>query len=164
LRPRAIWSSPGGLGPSGGREAARAALPGTVPGGRPQQWGHVRDERRDCPPRLRGGGPRRRRRDPRIPRPPDVKWHGGDPSFPGACHNSDDVVAVIREARRRGGIGELVDVVDAGDQVVAIMRPPGTGEDDTRLRANVTTFRDGRVFEMVAYESPDEALATVRRR
>jgi ketosteroid isomerase-like protein len=95
---------------------------------------------------------------------PDVKWHGGDPSFPGACHNSDDVVAVIREARRRGGIGELVDVVDAGDQVVAIMRPPGTGEDDTRLRANVTNFRDGRVVEMVAHESPDEALATVRRR
>jgi ketosteroid isomerase-like protein len=93
---------------------------------------------------------------------PNVQWHG-DPSFPGACHNSDDVVAFIRQARRRGGIGELVDVVDAGDRVVAIMRPPGTGEDDPQLRANVTTFRDGKVVEMVAYESPDEALAAVRR-
>jgi ketosteroid isomerase-like protein len=94
---------------------------------------------------------------------PNVQWHGGDPSFPGACHNSDDVVAFIRQARRRGGIGELVDVVDAGDRVVAIMRPPGTGEDDPQLRANVTTFRDGKVVEMVAYESSDEALAAVRR-
>jgi hypothetical protein len=47
--------------------------------------------------------------------------------------------------------------------VVVIMRPSGAGEDDPHLRANVTTFRDGKVVEMVAYESPDEALAAVQR-
>jgi len=57
-----------------------------------------------------------------------------------------------------------IDPLDPHDQVVVIMRPSGLGEDDAHLRANVTTFRDGKVVEMVAYESPDEALAPVQRR
>lgn len=86
---------------------------------------------------------------------PAVQWHGGDPTAEGACHNSDDVLKFIRLAREQGGVGELVDVIDCGDQVVVVMRPPGEGE----LRANLTTFRDGKAVEMVAFFSPEAALA-----
>jgi ketosteroid isomerase-like protein len=86
---------------------------------------------------------------------PHVKWHGGDPSAPGACRNRDDALAFMQRAFGRGGVGELVDVVDAGDKVVVIMRP--RGEDGAV--ANLTTFRDGKVVEMVHFAEPDEALA-----
>ncbi len=90
---------------------------------------------------------------------PHVRWHGGDPSAPGACRNRDQALAFMRRARQRGGIGELVDVIDAGDRVVVVMRPPAEGAELPALRANVTTFRDGAVVEMVAYESPAAARA-----
>ena len=85
----------------------------------------------------------------------DVRWHGGDPDAPGACHNRDQALECIWQARARGRVGEIVDIVDAGDRVVVIMRPPGGAD----LRANLTTFRDGKVVEMVAYETPDDARA-----
>jgi ketosteroid isomerase-like protein len=67
---------------------------------------------------------------------PDVKWHGGDPFAPGVCRNRDQALAFMREARGGGRIGELVDV-----------------------RANLTTFRNGKVVEMVHYPDPQDALA-----
>ena len=58
----------------------------------------------------------------------------------------------------RGPIGELVDVIDAGDKVVVIMRR--TDDDgEPELIANLTTFRDGKVIEMVHYPDPQDALA-----
>ncbi len=90
---------------------------------------------------------------------PNVKWHGGDPSFPGACQNRDQAVEFMRQARRRGGIGELVDVIDAGEQVVVVVPPAAPEGEEAPLRANVTTFRDGRVVEIVAHETPESALA-----
>ncbi len=84
---------------------------------------------------------------------PDVKWHGGDPAS--GCRNRKEVLAFMRRPQRPRPLGELVDVVDAGDRVVVIMRPLP----DDELRANLTTFRDGLVVEMVHYEDPDEALA-----
>jgi ketosteroid isomerase-like protein len=89
---------------------------------------------------------------------PDVKWHGGDPNADGACHNRTEALAVMGRARRGGGVGELVEVIGAGDQVVVIMRPTGEAEPG-ELRANVTRFRDGKVVEMVHYANPDEARA-----
>ncbi len=88
---------------------------------------------------------------------PQVKWHGGDPAAKAACQDREQALAFMRRAHLRNPGGELVDVVDAGDRVVLVMRP-GRG-DGTVLRANVTTFRDGKVVEMVAYESPADALA-----
>jgi len=86
---------------------------------------------------------------------PDVTWHGGDPSAPGACRGSDEVLRFIRRALDTGWAGRLVDVVDAGsDRVVVVLQPAGGPR-----RANVTTFRDDRVVEIVAYESPGQALA-----
>ncbi|MBS1885677.1 MAG: nuclear transport factor 2 family protein [Actinobacteria bacterium] len=90
---------------------------------------------------------------------PDIKWHGGDPSWEGACHNREDALAVMRRAAGDGAIGELVDVVEAGDKVVVIMRPPPEEGEEPRLVANLSTFRDGKVVEMVHYPDPDEALA-----
>jgi ketosteroid isomerase-like protein len=89
----------------------------------------------------------------------DVKWHGGDPSAPGACHNREQALEFMRKARSRRGVGELVDVVDAGEKVVVIMRPPAEDGEHAALSANVTTFRDGKVIEMVHYANPEDALA-----
>jgi hypothetical protein len=66
---------------------------------------------------------------------------------------------LIGQALRRGGIGQLVDVITAGDDdVVAVMRRDGPAAyGESALRANRATFRDG----MVAFETPegDDAAA-----
>jgi ketosteroid isomerase-like protein len=91
---------------------------------------------------------------------PDVKWHGSDGPGPDGCHDRDEVLGFIRQATARGAVGELVDVIGAGDQVVVVMRPPRDPEAaDPELRGNLATFRDGRVVRMVAYETPEAALA-----
>jgi ketosteroid isomerase-like protein len=87
---------------------------------------------------------------------PDVKWHGGDPTASGACTNRGQAMEFITRAREAGRMGELVEVIDAGDQVVVVMRTPAAGG---ALRANLTTIRDGKAVEMVAFESPEAALA-----
>jgi hypothetical protein len=78
----------------------------------------------------------------------------GDPSAEGACGNCEQALAFMRRARSRNPMGELVDVIDAGDRVVVVIRPAHGAE----LRANLTTFRDGKVIGMVAYPTPDDAL------
>jgi hypothetical protein len=57
------------------------------------------------------------------------------------------------------GVGELVDILDAGEKVVVIIRPPSSEGEPAALRANVTTFRDGKAVEMVHYPNPEDALA-----
>jgi ketosteroid isomerase-like protein len=91
---------------------------------------------------------------------PDVRWHGGDPSAPEACRNRSEALEVMRRALDHGAIGELVDVIDAGEKVVVIMRPPPA--EDGRpagLVANLTTFRAGRAIEMVHFADPGAAHA-----
>ncbi len=90
---------------------------------------------------------------------PNVKWHGGDQAAPGACHDREQAIGFMRRARDRGPLGELVDVVDAGDQVVVILRPSSDSGEPADLSANLTTFRDGRAIEMVHYPNPEDALA-----
>ncbi len=90
---------------------------------------------------------------------PDVRWHGGDPSADGACHGREQTLGFMRAAAARGVIGRLIDVIDAGDQVVVVMRPRALGGQQAPVRANITTFRGGRVVEMVAYESPEAAMS-----
>lgn len=89
---------------------------------------------------------------------PDVLWHGGDPSADGACHGREQALEFMRRARSRRRIGELVDVVDAGDQVVVIIRASSDDSEPVTLSANLTTFRDGRAIEMVHYPNPEDAL------
>lgn len=90
---------------------------------------------------------------------PEVKWHGGDPAASGACQNREQALEFMRAARIRGGLGELVEVIDAGDKVVVIMRPRSNDGSQAALTANLTTFCDGKAIEMVHYPSPEDALA-----
>ena len=94
---------------------------------------------------------------------PDVKWHGGDPSAAWACRNRDQALAFMGGAReRRQPLAErveLVDVVDARENVVVVTRRGGAEGDPEQLSANLTTIRNGRVVEMVHYANADEAFA-----
>jgi ketosteroid isomerase-like protein len=93
---------------------------------------------------------------------PEVKWHGGNPAD--GCQSRKQALAWIRgrDDRKAGPVPELVDVVEAGDRLVVIMQPASTDEDPEPLRtANLTTFRDGRVVEMVHYDDAAEALAAL---
>ena len=85
---------------------------------------------------------------------PDVKWHGGDPSS--GCQNREQTLEFMRRAR---AMGELVEVIDAREKVVVILRRQAEHTDTTELVANLTTFRDGKVIEMVHYPNPDDARA-----
>jgi ketosteroid isomerase-like protein len=90
---------------------------------------------------------------------PDVKWHGGNPAD--GCQNRTQALAWIRSrsARQAGPVPELVDVVASGDRVAVIMQPQPSAEDPQPQRtANLTTFRDGKVVEMVHYDDAAEAL------
>ena len=91
---------------------------------------------------------------------PDVKWHAGDPTAKFACHNRNQAIAFMAKnwVRREGPPGELVELIDAGDKVVVIMRRIGDGG-ESELVANLTTFRDGKVVEMVHYPDPMQARA-----
>jgi ketosteroid isomerase-like protein len=90
---------------------------------------------------------------------PNVKWHGGDPHAPGACRDRDQALRYMRQARTNRPVGELVDVVGAGDKVVVITRATAQGNEPAALTANLTTFRDGKAIEMVHYPDPNDALA-----
>jgi ketosteroid isomerase-like protein len=93
---------------------------------------------------------------------PEVKWHGGDLSAPGACHNRAEALAFMRQSDViRGGRFELVDVVGVNDKVVVIMRLPPEGGEPAPPVANLATFRDGKVVEMVHYPDARDALAAV---
>jgi len=59
-------------------------------------------------------------------------------------------------------IPELVDVVESGDRVAVIMQPPATPEDPApRRTANLTTFRNGKVVEMIHFDDAADALAAL---
>jgi ketosteroid isomerase-like protein len=90
---------------------------------------------------------------------PEVKWHAGDPTAVGSCQNREQALRFMSRPERPQPLGALVDVIDAGDRVVVIMRPPGTDSEPGSLQANLTTFRDGKVVEMVHYPDPQDALA-----
>jgi ketosteroid isomerase-like protein len=85
---------------------------------------------------------------------PEVKWHGGDPSA--GCQNRKQTLEFMRRARTRG---ELVELIDAGDKVVVILRRTAEDGESTELVANLTTFRNGKVIEMVHYPDPADARA-----
>ncbi|MBV8940913.1 MAG: nuclear transport factor 2 family protein [Solirubrobacterales bacterium] len=87
---------------------------------------------------------------------PDVKWHAGDPNAEYACRNREEALRFMHRAERRGP-GELLDVIDAGEKVVVIMRRPDEADRSSTV-ANVATFRNGKVIEMVHYPDPGDAL------
>lgn len=90
---------------------------------------------------------------------PDVKWHGGDPSTRGSCHNREEALEFMRRLRGRAQQAELVDVLGAGKKVVVITRGRDAGHGPAQPSANVTTFRDRKAVEMVHYPNLDDALS-----
>jgi ketosteroid isomerase-like protein len=94
---------------------------------------------------------------------PDVKWHGGDPSAAGSCQNRAQALTFMRQSDViRGGRFELVDVVGVDDKVVVMMRRSSDQAAPSPVVANLTTFRDGKVVEIVHYPNADDALAAAR--
>lgn len=93
---------------------------------------------------------------------PDVKWHGGDPDAEGACRNSEQALEFMRRGLSRWGGVELADVIAAGERVVVVIRRPSAGGKAAVSSANLVTFHDGKVVEMVAYADPAQALAAAR--
>jgi ketosteroid isomerase-like protein len=94
---------------------------------------------------------------------PNVNWHGGNPAD--GCQNRTQALAWIRGrgTRTTGPVPELVGVHEVGDRVLLIMQPHPSDEDPEPLRtANLTTFRDGKVVEMVHYADVGEALTALR--
>ena len=89
---------------------------------------------------------------------PEVKWHAGDPAAESACRNRDQALEFMRRARMGRGPGELVDVIGAGEKVVVVLRPAADETGRAETSANVTTFRNGKVVEMVHYPDPKVAL------
>lgn len=87
----------------------------------------------------------------------NVLWHDGDPTGEGACSNRRQALDWIGRPDRRGP-GELLDVLDAGDRVVVILQPPTVDGRASPPRAQITTFRDGKVVEMQGYPSIEAAL------
>jgi ketosteroid isomerase-like protein len=91
---------------------------------------------------------------------PEVKWHGGDPTAAGSCQNRAQALRFMgRSEALLSGRVELIDVVGAGDKVVVILRPPSGGARPAPPVANLATFRNGKVVEMVHYPDVDDALA-----
>ncbi len=90
---------------------------------------------------------------------PQVNWHGGDPAAPGACHNRDQAVAFMGQRRAGRPLPELVQVRDAGDKVVVILRRRATEGGQPQLVANLTSFRHGKAVEKTHYEDPADAFA-----
>jgi hypothetical protein len=86
-----------------------------------------------------------------------VKWHAGDPMAEGACRNRWQALAFMRRPER-GDPGELIDVIDAGDRIVVILQPPPIDGVPPPMRAQNTTFRDGKVIEMAGYPTVETAL------
>jgi ketosteroid isomerase-like protein len=88
----------------------------------------------------------------------------GDPTAEGSCQNRDQALAFMRQSQViRGGSFELVNVAGAGDKVVVIMRPPSDDDTPAAPVANLTTFRDGKVVEMVHYPNPRRRARRRRR-
>jgi ketosteroid isomerase-like protein len=90
---------------------------------------------------------------------PAVRWHGGDPHSPGSCQNRDQALAFMARGRADRPLPELVELREAGDKVVMILRRKVSDHGQSELVANLTSFRRGKVVEMVHYEDPGEALA-----
>jgi len=93
-----------------------------------------------------------------------VKWRGGDPTAEGSCQNRELALSFISQSQViGGGRVELVDIVAAADKVVVILHSLAAGDEPGRTVANLVTFPDGKVVEMVHYASADNAFAAAGR-
>jgi ketosteroid isomerase-like protein len=85
---------------------------------------------------------------------PEVKWHGGNPAAGGGCHNREQALESIRQARRRGPLGELIELVDAGDKVVVVLRPRSLGGEPAEPVATSPPFATARSWRWSTTRTP----------
>lgn len=94
---------------------------------------------------------------------PDVSWHGaGDDQ--GGCRNREQTLRWMREAIDRGIGVELLDARELpGDRVLVVLqRNPDPGSAETpEPHAQIVSFREGLITEMVVYPTAGEAFAAV---
>lgn len=91
---------------------------------------------------------------------PDVRWYGAGEED-GGCHNRDEAIAFLRQAREDGVAAELLDARVVGDRVLLIVEdhPPPEWEQPDGPHGELVTVRDGKVVEIVVYATVDEAVA-----
>ena len=100
---------------------------------------------------------------------PDVEWDVRDTASPEAAiyHGPEEVRAFYR--RWSGAFSDwsfqIERLIDAGDSVVAFVTERGhgrgSGAEVEMKRANVTTFRDGRIVRFRSFSSRAAALESV---
>jgi ketosteroid isomerase-like protein len=95
---------------------------------------------------------------------PDVRWHGaGDDE--GGCHGREEALAFMRAALDDGAQVRAEWLVEAGELVVAVMRPARPGVDpeeagyETGTHGTVVRSAGGLIAEITVYPSADDALA-----
>lgn len=94
---------------------------------------------------------------------PDVRWHGAG-NDAGGCQNRRQAMVWIGQAIARGIRVEVVEAKALGeDRVLVLLQrnqrrdgdPPG---EQPPPHAQIVTFKQGQVVEMVVYASPDDAF------
>jgi ketosteroid isomerase-like protein len=90
---------------------------------------------------------------------PDVRWHGHDEENPlGGCRSSRQVIDFIRGALAQGKTVEVLEVRDAGDQVLVVLQADRKDEDGAPMpHGELVSVRDGKITSMIVYETVDEA-------
>lgn len=88
----------------------------------------------------------------------DVRWHGvGDEE--GGCHDREEALAFIGGALAEGVTAEALEIRDAGDHVVVVVRtrqPPDRG-DQPEPHEEQVRLRHGRISEIVVFPSAGDA-------
>jgi ketosteroid isomerase-like protein len=94
----------------------------------------------------------------------DVKYDWIDPG-PQDCHNAEEVMQLAQARMVEGFVGELREIIDAGDNVVIVVENPdpqryGAAPGETAA-TTVLTLREGRIVAMQDYRSRADALTAV---
>ncbi|MHB8379481.1 MAG: nuclear transport factor 2 family protein [Acidimicrobiales bacterium] len=93
---------------------------------------------------------------------PNVRW-GPPGSAPPPCQNRDQVLAWYRRGKNAGTTATVSEVTVEGDHLLVGLVVRGLKdslhERDQSLRWQLLTVRDGRVCDIVGFESRENALA-----
>lgn len=90
----------------------------------------------------------------------DVRWHGHDEEDPlGGCRSRHQVINFILAALEQGLTVEVLDVREAGDQVLVVLQADREDEDGEPMpHGELVSVRDGKITAMIVYRTVDEAV------
>lgn len=91
---------------------------------------------------------------------PDVRWHGHDEEDPlGGCRSRQQAIDFIRAALEQGLTVEVLEVRDVGDRVLVVLQADREDEDGVPSpHGELVSVRDGKITEMIVYETVDQAV------